>query len=52
MIQAGDDEELAAPIFCTDGSLLSRIIGAEQQRLQRLVPGYPPETLIAFEVSF
>jgi hypothetical protein len=47
--QAAAGEELASPVFCSDGSLLYRVERQGRYRLQQQGPGQPARVLFEFE---
>jgi hypothetical protein len=44
-VEVWDGEELGAPVFCADGTMLYRVKKGEQYHLLRQSPGHSPETL-------
>jgi hypothetical protein len=47
--QAAAGEELASPVFCSDGSLLYRVERQGRYRLQQQRPGLPAKLLLEFD---
>jgi hypothetical protein len=50
--QAAEGEQLAAPVFCSDGSLLYRVDHNSQYQLKRQEPGLPAQTLLTLDQQF
>ena len=49
---AGPGEQLAIPVFCSDGSLLYRVDTEDRYRLVRYTPGDQAQTLLTSDLPF